>query len=62
MIRDGGVWGRTQMHRVVGVKRDLLSGAGRNQSQIQAKVEIIRGAIQGQSRESTSKGRNREIQ
>ena len=50
------------MHSVVGVKKDLLRGPGRNKSRKQAKVEITRGAIQGPSRESTGKGRNQEIQ
>ena len=50
------------MHKVVGGKRDLLRGAGRNQNRVQAKVELTRGAIQVQSRKSTGKKSNKHIQ
>ena len=52
MIHDGGVWGGTKMHRVVGVKRDLLKGAGRNQNRVQAKSrDNQRGNTGAESRE-----------
>ena len=49
MLRDGGVWGRTQMHRVVGVKKGIYLGAGRNQRLTEV-ITSSRGKAEAKSR------------
>ena len=63
--REGNVWGWTQIHREVGVKKGIYFGAGIIQSQTQAGVGITEGQIEGRSKdrvsEYTNQGRSREV-
>ena len=62
---DGGVWGRTQIHRVVGVKKGFIRNRHKSESKesrVKTQIKKQTRAWQRQSHENTSRGLNQVIQ